>query len=537
MTSINRNKSKSKKSKENRNSQFDSDEKIDQIMKDITLKKPRNAYTQFVLNEVEIIKSKNKDTKIDIQDLSSTCAEKWKKMKDVEKKKYAKIFEEEKVKYKSDIELVRHYLFKDFNDIIYSAPTAYRIYLNEKLRDGLEQGSDPKEVKKEATTSWARMSEEEKKVYLDKKRENDNWFQKAEKIKKVNPIALFIQKKIEEAKQKHKDPPTVKDIAPAWKTLPKNEKKSYERYAQELNEEKEKLRDIYEIVHGVKPKRPAGAFRIFLQEKAKNNEIKTLSDGHNLWKNLSEDEKEEYLTKSHRCQLAYKYKKMIYNKKIKKLVPKKPGGALYQFLKEKKGQKPPNGENWLKYYRTAFSNLSNEQKKKYEEKAEKAMEKYEKKMAQFQDRIFDMPKKPYSGFLLYVSDRMPDLKKEKPNQPNQTLIKIIAKEWVGGKNVNQASYNKKAEKDKARFKKQFLEFQKLGYYYKTKEVNYEEDDEDNKSKKSKKSKKKSVSKATSQKTKKNRSSSKGKTQPTKSRSKSKNSHKVGKSQKSQKSKK
>lgn len=317
MTSISRNKSKSKKSKDNSRSQFDSDEKIDQIMKDITLKRPRNAYTQFVLNEVEIIKSKNKDIKIDIQNLSSSCAEKWKKMKDADKRKFAKIYEEEKVKYRSDIELVRHYLFKDFNDTIRSAPTAYRIYLNEKLRDGFEQGSDPKEVKKEATSSWMRMSEEEKKVYMDRKKENDNWFQKAEKIKKVNPIALFIQKKIEEAKEKHKEPPTLKEIAPAWKKLSKNEKKSYEKYAQEINEEKEKLQDIYEIVHGVKPKKPAGAFRIFLQEKAKNNEIKSLSDGHNLWKNLSEDEKEEYLTKSHRCQLAYKYKKMIYNKKIK----------------------------------------------------------------------------------------------------------------------------------------------------------------------------------------------------------------------------
>jgi hypothetical protein len=534
MTSISRNKSKSKKSKDNSRSQFDSDEKIDQIMKDITLKRPRNAYTQFVLNEVEIIKSKNKDIKIDIQNLSSSCAEKWKKMKDADKRKFTKIYEEEKVKYRSDIELVRHYLFKDFNDTIRSAPTAYRIYLNEKLRDGFEQGSDPKEVKKEATSSWMRMSEEEKKVYMDRKKENDNWFQKAEKIKKVNPIALFIQKKIEEAKEKHKEPPTLKEIAPAWKKLSKNEKKSYEKYAQEINEEKEKLQDIYEIVHGVKPKKPAGAFRIFLQEKAKNNEIKSLSDGHNLWKNLSEDEKEEYLTKSHRCQLAYKYKKMIYNKKIKKLVPKKPKGALYQFLKEKKGQKPANGENWLKYWRTVFSNLSNEQKKKYEDKAEKAIEKYEKQMAQFQDKIFDMPKKPVSGFSLYVCDRMPDLKKEKPNQSNQALIRIIAKEWMDGKNVDQNSYNKKAEKDKARFQKQLKEFQKLGYYYKSKSKE-ENDEEEIEVKKSKKSKRKSSSKATSQKTKKNRSSaSKGKTQPAKSRSKSKRSQKVGRSQKSKK---
>ena len=533
MSSISRNKSKTK-SKKSKDNQIDIDDKIDQIMKDITLKRPRNAYTQFVLNEVGQLKSKNKDIKLNITDLSKDFSEKWQKLKEQDKKKYAKLFEDEKVKYKADIELVRHYLFKDFNDTIYRAPTAYRIFLNEKLREGFEQGTDPKEIKKEATSQWSKMSEKEKAVYYEKKKENDNWFLKADKIKKVTPIALFIQKKIEEAKEKHKEPPSLKEIAPAWKKLSKNEKKSYERYAQELNDEKAKLQDIYEIVHGVKPKKPAGAFRIFLQEKAKKNEIKSLNDGHEMWKKLSDDEKEEYLTKSHRCQLAYKYKKMIYNKKLKKIYPKKPMGALQQYLKEKKGQKPANNENWLVYWRTVFNNLSKEQKKKYEEKAEKAKERYEQKMLQLQNKVFDMPKKPISGFALYVTDRMPDLKKEKSGVPTQSLIKKIAEEWQEGKEVDQFSYIKKAEKDKRRFKKQLKEFQKFGYYTKTKEGKEDDDDEDdNASKKSKK--KKSTSQAGSQKTKKNKASSKSKTQErSRTRSKSKKSQKVGKSQKSRK---
>ena len=530
MSTVARNKSKSKRSKE-----FEqiSDEKIDQIMKDITLKRPRNPYTQFVLNEVEQLKSKNKDIKIDLKELVSSCAEKWKKLKDAEKKKYIKLFEEEKAKFKSDIELVRHYLFKDFNDTFHQAPTAYRIFLNEKLREGFDQGLEPREIKKEASSQWSKMSEEEKKVYYEKKKENDNWFSKANKIKKITPIALFIQKRIEEAKEKHKEPPSLSEIAPAWKKLSKSEKKSFEKYAQELNDEKEKLQDIFEIVNGVKPKRPAGAFRIFLQEKAKNGEIKNLNDGHEMWKRLSEDEKEEYLTKSHRCLLAYKYKKMIYNKKIKKILPKKPLGPLQIFLKEKKGQKPANGENWLTFWRTVYTNLAKDKKKKYEEKAEKSREIYEKKMLQFQDKIFDMPKKPISGFRLYVSERMPELKKAKPDKNTPDLIRQIAKEWQEGKNVDQKMYNKNAEKDKKRFKQQLKEFKKYGYYTKTKGGEESEDEEEEKKSRSKK---RSASKASSQKTKKNRNSSKSKTQKEKdhSRSKSKKIQKVGKSQKSKK---
>ena len=144
-----------------------------------------------------------------------------------------------------------------------------------------------------------------------------------------------------------------------------------------------------------------------------------------------------------------------------------------------------------------------------------------------------MPKKPISGFALYVTDRMPDLKKEKSGVPTQSLIKKIAEEWQEGKEVDQFSYIKKAEKDKRRFKKQLKEFQKFGYYTKTKEGKEDDDEDDNASKKSKK--KKSTSQAGSQKTKKNKASSKSKTQErSRTRSKSKKSQKVGKSQKSKK---
>ena len=534
MSTLNRNKSKTKKFKD---AELISDEKIDRIMKDITLKRPRNAFTQFVINEIEQIRAKNKNATIKIAEWNPKFSEKWQNLKEADKKKYQKLFEEEKAKFKSDIELVRHYLFKDFNDTIHSAPTAYRIFLNEKLREGFEDGSDPKEIKKEAASQWNKMSDKEKNVYYDKKKENDNWFLKAKKIKKITPITLFIQKRIEEAKEKHQEPPSLKEIAPAWKKLSKSDKKSYEKYAQEINDEKEKLQDIYDIVHGIKPKRPAGAFRIFLQEKAKNGEIKSLNDGHEMWKQLKEEEKEEYLTKSHRCILAYRYKKMIYQKKIKKMYPKKPKNALQIYLKEKKGQKPANGEKWLIYWTTVYSGLSEDKKKKYEEKFQKAKEAYEKKMAQFKNKVFDMPKRPPSGFLMYVSDRMPDLRKEKPKADTSTLLKQIAKEWQENKVSNQGEYNKIAESEKKRFKKQLKEFTKFGYYIRSREDKNEDssDEEEGDKRQKSKSKGKSASKAGSQKTKKNKSSaSQKKIVKEKLRSKSKKSQKIAKSQKSKK---
>ena len=538
MSSKSRSASKSKKKNSQPIALYEDEEKIDQIIKDITLKRPRNAYTQFVLSQSDQIKSKNKDSKIKIADLSANCAEKWKKMSKEEKKKYVKLYEEEKQKYKNDLELVRHYLFKDYQDTVHRAPTAYQIFVSEKLRLGFEQNLDPKDIKKAAATEWSQMTEEQKGVYKDKKKQNDSWFEKAKKIRKITPIALFIQKKYDEAKETKKDPPKLADIAPLWKKLSKKEKQTYEKYAQELNEEKEHLQDLYEITHGVKPKRPNGAFRIFLQEKAKNNEIKSLTQGQELWKKLTEEQKEEYLKKSHRCQLAYKYKKMIYVKQIKKILPKRPGNAYTQFLKEKKGQKIPEGQNFLKYWRPIYEKLTPEEKAKYEEKAKKAKEIYDKKFEQFANKVFDMPKKPLSGFTFYVAEKMPLLKKEKPDLLLNDLSKQIAEEWQKEPEEKKAEYIKKSEEDKKRFKRQFREFKKKGYYSNNPDGDVDEEDE---KEEKKSSKKKSGSKMSSKKSRKSASKKKDndkkKSSKSKSKSKSKKkSQKEGKSQRKSKSK-
>ena len=462
------------------------DDQIDELIANITLKRPRSGYTHFCMDEIEKFRNKNKNKKFILKDFSKECAAKWAELSDKEKKKYNSRFEEDKAKYKNDVAIIRHYLFKDYNDVVRRPPTAYRIYLNEKLLEGFEKNLDPKAVKTQASRDWKVMEPEEKQVYMDRKTENDTWFERAKQTRKVTALSMFVQKTIQTAKDKKKEVPTIAEIAPAWKKLSSAEKEKYKRYAADENEDRERLVDIFELVNGVKPKRPAGAFRVFLQEKAKEDALHSLGEGKELWDKLSEEEKEVYLKKAHRCRLAYKYKKMIYNKKIKKVLPKKPANAYAQFLKDKKGQKIPKGEKAVAYWREEFENLSKDKKRKYEDKAAKDRERYAKKMEEFNKYVFDMPKRPLNAFSLYVKDRMPDLKSEKKNSPASELIKQIAKEWQKEDGVSQKKYEKKAEVDKKRFKTQLRDFEKLGYYKK----NYraERSTSDNKSSKSTKSK-------------------------------------------------
>ena len=87
-------------------------------------------------------------------------------------------------------------------------------------------------------------------------------------------------------------------------------------------------------------------------------------------------------------------------------------------------------------------------------------------MDEFKNCVFDLPKRPLNAFSLYVKDRMPDLKKDRPDEPNAKLLKQIAKEWRAEDGVSQSKYEKKAEVDKMRFKKQLKDFENLGYYKK-----------------------------------------------------------------------
>ena len=522
-------KSKSKSPKRSQKSKILEDDKIDEILENITLKRPRNPYTYFCIEEVEKFKKKNKGEKIELKTFSAECASKWKKLGDKDKSKYNDKFEDDKLRYKKDLETVRHYLFMDYNDIVHRPPTAYRLFLNERLREGFDKNEDPKEVKKKASDDWRRMSLEDKAEYMEKKKENDSWFEKAKKTRKVTPLTLFVQNTLDLAREKQKPFPKLADIADAWKSVKPTEKKKYEEYANTINEEREKLQNIYELVHGMKPKRPAGAFRVFLQEKAKKKELHSLKEGKELWEKLSEDEKESYLKKAHTLRLAYKYKKMIYNKKIKKILPKRPANAYGQFLKEKKGMKIPKGEKAVQYWRPYYDELSKDKKKKYEEKAAKEKERYQKKMDEFKNVVFDMPKRPLNAFTLYVRDRIPDLRKEKNNEkaPVAKLLKMAAKEWTSEDGVSQRKYEKKAEQDKKRFKKQLKDFETLGYYkknYRAERTKKEEDDDDEKEEEEKTTKRKKRSSSSKKGTKKtrskSRSKSKSKTQDMKRRTKS-----------------
>ena len=94
---------------------------------------------------------------------------------------------------------------------------------------------------------------------------------------------MFVQKKAEEYKN-NDEAFGFKDCSKLWKKASEKEKKKYAKYAEELNEERKKMREYFEISKGIKPKRPMGAFKIFLQEMAKEGKF----NGKNAFKEGSQ---------------------------------------------------------------------------------------------------------------------------------------------------------------------------------------------------------------------------------------------------------
>ena len=391
-------------------SHFQTEEEIDDMVSKITLKKPRNPYHIF-LSEM-ILYEKKKNASITVPQIASKYAPSWHKYSDNEKMKYYLQAEEEKEKYKKEIETVKNVFFGDY---IKQGSSAYGIFFDEYIKNAFENDKDTDEAKREAYEKWKAMSPNEKKEYSVKKKQNDDWWEKAKHASCVNSFAVFVQKRISDFKSKNKVI-GFKECSTHWSKMSLSEKLKYDKLANEFNEQRRRMKELYEIVQGIKPKKPAGAFKLFLQEKAKEKQFigkNAFKEGKRLWHMLSEEEKNKYLKKSHKVKLCYIYKKLLYDQKVKKSRPKNKS-AFNFFMHEYQGKKVPKHLTFFAFVHQEWKKLDEQGKKKYVELAEKDKEKCEKIKTKLNSKVFDFPKKPKNAYQFYIAEKLFQTKEEKP---------------------------------------------------------------------------------------------------------------------------
>ena len=441
-------------------SQTTCNEDINDLIAGITLKRARNAFCIYICDMFN--KEKGTNDSFTLIDAVKKYSTKWVKISQSERDKYEKQSEAERTKFKKDINIVKNYLFQTGKE----GATAYRLFLQEKLKLAFENGEDPKEAKEEAMKEWKEMKSEERRIWNKKKIENDDWWERAKHSHSINPYAIFVQKKISEYTEKNQTL-TFKDISEMWRKTSNKDKEKYAEYVKEINEQRREAREMYELYHGVKPKRPCGAFKIFLTEKAKEGKFKgknAFKEGRKLWESLSDDDKDKYLKLSHKIKICYIYKRMLYMKKVKKAQPHKPPTPLNLFTADMKGKKIPQGKTFLQYVNEEWEELEDKEKKKYEVRAEKLKKEYLKEKEKCANRVFDMPKKPKTSFQLYIADKMTDTMEKNPKKNASQVVSLLAEEWCNLSNKEKSKYNEATKKDKERYEKQKKDFEENGYY-------------------------------------------------------------------------
>lgn len=441
-------------------------EDVDEILENVTLKKPRSSFNFYM---IEIMK---KDSSMaNITQATSLYGKKWKKLSSSDRAKYEEMAEEDKKRYEEDLAKVRkHVLSKPIKE----GATAYRLFLENHISKAIDKDLDIKEAKKEAQETWKEMSAEEKREWNEKKKDHASYYDELKKAgTSVSSFAIFIKDKIAKAKEKG-DSLTFAEIAVMWNKSKPSVKEKYQAFAEEINKERRANIDLYELAHGVQPKRPAGAYRFFLMEAAKDGKLEgknPIKEGTKLWSKLSEEEKEKYKKIAHKAKLAYMMKKLEFKAQLKKASQGSKAMSPFNiFIAEHKGKENlPEGQSFFQYMHKKWIKLDESAKKKYIKMAEESKVEAMSIRKEIQMRVYQKPKKVGTAFSLFTKAIMPELSKEHPKLEVQDIVKHSFKKWNETSDKAKEKYFRQFEKHREEYKRKLKDFETKGFYINDKE--------------------------------------------------------------------
>jgi hypothetical protein len=442
---------------------------FEDVLMDISLKKPKRAYN-FYINDMMTKEGINS-----MIEAVKTYSKKWPKLSSSEKKKYQDMEEEDKIRYEQHMELVKkHILDKPAAE----NATSYRLYLNDAVKRAVEEGEDPKEAKKEAAAKWNDMSADDKREWNLKKKDHEAMMDKLKETANMYTVSaymIFCRDQMAAAREKDSTM-TLKECGEKWKKTKQSIRDQYAQFAEEENEERQKNRDLYELAYGVKPKRPQGAYNMFLMEMAKHGKLTSIRDGPKLWANCSDEDKERYARIAKKLQLAYLVKKMEYQSSIRKNNPTRAPSAYNLYMKDMKGtvdtKNLPAGGFFQHCYKK-WTKLDDAVKSKYIKQSNELKAEVAQQREEMKSRIYDMPSKPSSAFNIYVGETVKALKSKHPKKETSELFKMATESWKDTTEKLKAEYQKKADREAEDHERQVSEFEEHGYYTQKTQANSE----------------------------------------------------------------
>lgn len=429
------------------------EETFEEMLMEINLKKPMNAYNIYIKE----LKEKS-NSSLNVSHLSHDNTSNWTTLSESEKNRYREMSEEDTKRYKYHLALVKKYILekplKEF-------ATSYMIFKDEYIKEAIENEKDPKEARKEAQEKWKTLSTEEKKIYEGKKEKHRELYEALRRMKgPINGYSLFVKDQLMQAKEKGENI-TLGEVSVIWKKLKPSIREKYYLYADELREEKERMRDLYEITFGITPRRPIGPYNFFVMEQAKEGKLEgknPFKEAGRLWKLLTYEQKERYRMITKKSQLVYIVKKQELNNRSRRGTVY-PINIFVQHLFKKgniKGDIP--SKNYFQVVNEKWNQLNEEEKQKYFALAKEKNEatKIEKNKLKMKNK----PRRPDNPYERYISDNFEKVKKSNPNLTKKShVIGEITRMWKELAEDDKKKYDEAYQKDLKEYKKKLIELQ------------------------------------------------------------------------------
>ena len=282
---------------------------MDNIL-DLDISKPGSAFNYYTREMM----AKNKIAKL--TDAASQFAPKWKKMSESEKQKYEKMRESDEVRYREHLDICKKFLVN--SDDIRERTSPYMMFKIAYVADAIAKDVQPSEARKQAKGAWEKLKDSDRKKFEEEYEKNQALMKELHEFNpgRLSAYNLYVRD------QCHNHGMSFKEAGANWKAgkVPQKQVEKYEKYAEEENRKKERLVHLWEISNGVKPKKPLGAFKLFLRDLGAEDKLKgsrnTFKTAIKLFEGLSKDKKEEYDREAKKEQLYYTLKLAEYSKHV-----------------------------------------------------------------------------------------------------------------------------------------------------------------------------------------------------------------------------
>lgn len=433
-------------------------EDIDDILMDINIKKPKTSYNFY------LVEMMNKEKLTSMIEANQTFSKKWAKMSEGDKKKYVIMQEKDKERYDQHLDLVKKHLLQK---PLKQGVTAYRIYMEENVKLAIDNNDDVSDAKKVAAARWKEMPLEERKEYENKRKVHEEFYENLKKSKgTISAFNLFYRDQITKAKEKDETLPLMQ-AQDMWRKQKQNIKDKYAEYAEEVREEREKQRDMYEIALGVKPRRPLGAYKFFLIEAANQGKLgrNPIIEGPKVWKKLSDEEKERYQRIAHKEKLVYILKKMEYDAQVKKTSSTRPMSAFNHYVADMKDKVTgEDAANFFEYCYKKWTKSDDAIKRKYHQKAAQSKQESETLKEEMRSRVNNAPKRPALPYNIFVQQNYDDARKANPKRDVSEIFSVLGQQWKKLNDNQKDKFNKLYEKSLEVYNAQVEQFKEMGFY-------------------------------------------------------------------------